>query len=118
MSMENVPSSAEAERRKLGGGAIATLGGVAALAIFMLQNTDDVTVEFLFWDFTMAGVAADARVGTRRCAGLVRTGCAAPSPPARGAPRRPSELSAPAVHQPLVAGGESDLAQWEARVKA
>ena len=51
MSMENVPSSAEADRRKLGGGAIATLGGVAALAIFMLQNTEDVTIEFLFWDF-------------------------------------------------------------------
>jgi len=51
MSMENV-QSAEAERRKLGGGAIASLGGVAALVIFMLQNTDDVTIEFLAWDFS------------------------------------------------------------------
>ena len=52
MSIENVPSSAGADQRKLGGGAIATLGGVAALAIFMLQNTEDVPVQFLFWDFT------------------------------------------------------------------
>jgi uncharacterized integral membrane protein len=42
------------ERRgpRLGGGAIASLSGVAALVIFMIQNTSDVTVEFLFWDFT------------------------------------------------------------------
>jgi uncharacterized integral membrane protein len=52
MSMENVPTSTDADRRKLGGGAIASLGGVAVLVIFMLQNTDDVTVEFLFWDFS------------------------------------------------------------------
>jgi uncharacterized integral membrane protein len=40
------------ERALLSGGAIASLSGVAALAIFMGQNTDDVTVTFLFWDFT------------------------------------------------------------------
>jgi uncharacterized integral membrane protein len=40
------------ERALLSGGAIASLSGVAALAIFMAQNTDDVTVKFLFWDFT------------------------------------------------------------------
>jgi uncharacterized integral membrane protein len=37
---------------RLSGGAIASISGVAALAIFMAQNTDDVTVTFLFWDFT------------------------------------------------------------------
>jgi uncharacterized integral membrane protein len=42
----------EEERALLGGGAIASLSGVAALALFMAQNTDDVTVKFLFWDFT------------------------------------------------------------------
>ena len=52
MSMENTPTSAGADRGKLGGGAIASLGGVAVLVIFMLQNTDDVTVEFLAWEFT------------------------------------------------------------------
>jgi uncharacterized integral membrane protein len=50
MTMES--TSAGADRGKLGGGAIATLGGLAALAIFILQNTDDVPIEFLFWDFT------------------------------------------------------------------
>jgi uncharacterized integral membrane protein len=52
MTMENVPQSGQAERRRLGAGAIASLGGVAVLAIFMAQNTADVTVEFLAWDFT------------------------------------------------------------------
>ena len=40
------------EGARLGGGAIATLVGVAVLVVFMIQNTQDVTVEFLFWDFT------------------------------------------------------------------
>jgi uncharacterized integral membrane protein len=42
----------EREGALLGGGAIASLSGVALLAIFMAQNTDDVTVNFLFWDFS------------------------------------------------------------------
>ena len=42
----------DSERNKLGGGAIAALGSAAALAIFLVQNSQDVTVEFLFWDFT------------------------------------------------------------------
>ena len=53
MSMENNSISTESDGRKLGGGAIASIGGLAVLVIFMLQNTDDVTVEFLFWDFTL-----------------------------------------------------------------
>jgi uncharacterized integral membrane protein len=52
MSMENIPASAEADGRKFGGGAIASLGGVGLLVIFMLQNTDDVPVKFLFWEFS------------------------------------------------------------------
>jgi uncharacterized integral membrane protein len=50
MSMQSVPT--ESDGRKLGGGAIATLGGLGILLIFMLQNTQDARVEFLFWDFT------------------------------------------------------------------
>lgn len=47
-------SSTEGRRGlRLGGGAIASIGGVAALAIFMIQNTEDVTVQFLVWDFTL-----------------------------------------------------------------
>jgi uncharacterized integral membrane protein len=47
--------SPEEERQQglqLGGGAIASLVGVGALGVFMAQNTDDVTVSFLGWDFT------------------------------------------------------------------
>jgi uncharacterized integral membrane protein len=48
-------TSPEAEGQqglRLGGGAIASLSGVAALVIFMSQNTEDVTVQFLGWEFT------------------------------------------------------------------
>jgi len=38
--------------RKLGGGAIASLIGVAVLVIFVVQNTEDVRFDFLFLDFT------------------------------------------------------------------
>jgi len=38
--------------RRLGGGAIALLIGLGALAIFMLQNTLDVNVKFLVLSFT------------------------------------------------------------------
>jgi uncharacterized integral membrane protein len=36
----------------LSGGAIAAISGAALLVIFMVQNTEDVTLQFLFWDFT------------------------------------------------------------------
>ena len=55
MSMEHTPpggGAAADERRRLSGGAIAALGGGALLVIFILQNTQDVPVKFLFWDFT------------------------------------------------------------------
>jgi uncharacterized integral membrane protein len=50
MSMDS--GAADGDGRKLGGGAIATLGGLGVLGIFMLQNTQDARVEFLVWDFT------------------------------------------------------------------
>ena len=31
---------------------IASLTGVGLLLIFMIQNTEDVTLDFLFWSFT------------------------------------------------------------------
>ena len=40
------------DSRKLSGGAIASLGGVAVLLIFIVQNTEDVRFDFLFLDFT------------------------------------------------------------------
>jgi uncharacterized integral membrane protein len=38
-------------RSRLGGGAIASISGVAILLIFIVQNTDEVKLDFLFWDF-------------------------------------------------------------------
>ena len=45
-------TSSSGDDRRLGGGAIATLVGVGLLIVFMVQNTEDVELEFLFWDFT------------------------------------------------------------------
>jgi uncharacterized integral membrane protein len=44
--------AAPTEGRRLGGGVIASLSGVAVLAIVILQNREDVTFQFLFWTFT------------------------------------------------------------------
>jgi uncharacterized integral membrane protein len=38
--------------RKLSGGAIASLGGLAVLVIFIVQNTEDVRFDFLWLHFT------------------------------------------------------------------
>ncbi|HEX2738692.1 MAG TPA: lipopolysaccharide assembly protein LapA domain-containing protein [Acidimicrobiia bacterium] len=43
---------AEGQARRLGGGAIASLTGGGLLLIFIFQNTDDVKLDFLFWNFT------------------------------------------------------------------
>ena len=48
--VQNSPDGAD--KRGLGLGAIASIAGGAGLIIFMLQNTEDVTVKFLFWKFT------------------------------------------------------------------
>ena len=45
-------SDSQAEARGLGAGAIASLTGVGLLLIFMLQNTESVRLDFLFWGFT------------------------------------------------------------------
>lgn len=44
--------STEGSAGRLSGGAIASLTGVGVLLIFMIQNTEDVTLQFLFWSFT------------------------------------------------------------------
>jgi uncharacterized integral membrane protein len=36
----------------MGAGAIASLGGLGVLLIFVLQNRQDVSIDFLFWSFT------------------------------------------------------------------
>lgn len=49
MAEQNESSS---DGARLGAGAIASLGGVGLLVIFMLQNRNDANVDFLFWSFT------------------------------------------------------------------
>ena len=44
--------STEGSAGRLSGGAIASLTGVGVLLVFMIQNTQDVTLKFLFWSFT------------------------------------------------------------------
>lgn len=46
------PPDGKAAAAKDGAGAIVGGSGIAALAVFILQNTDDVSVTFLFWSFT------------------------------------------------------------------
>jgi uncharacterized integral membrane protein len=36
----------------MGAGAIATISGLGVLLIFIIQNTQSVTLNFLIWDFT------------------------------------------------------------------
>ena len=43
--------SSGGSKGKLGGGAIASLSGAGFLLVFMLQNTQRVPVNFLFWHF-------------------------------------------------------------------
>jgi uncharacterized integral membrane protein len=54
MSSDNSPGKPADNQDgfRLGGGAIATIGGLALLVIFMVQNTEDVTVKFLAWEWT------------------------------------------------------------------
>jgi uncharacterized integral membrane protein len=44
--------AAEGRRLRLGAGAVASLTGAGLLLVFMIQNTEDVTLDFLFWSFT------------------------------------------------------------------
>lgn len=45
-------TSAAADARGLSGGAIASLTGLGLLIVFMIQNTQSVQLDFLFWSFT------------------------------------------------------------------
>ena len=52
-SQNQGPSGAgQAQSRKLGGGAIASVAGGGLLLIFILQNTQSVSLTFLFWTFS------------------------------------------------------------------
>jgi uncharacterized integral membrane protein len=45
------PGNNEKSSARLSGGAISMLSGLGILALFMVQNTEDVRVNFLVWDF-------------------------------------------------------------------
>ena len=48
------PSTRPEEPLGIAWGFVAFLLGGALLAIFVVQNTEDILVEFLFWDITMS----------------------------------------------------------------
>ncbi len=51
MDQQN-PGDKSPNGARLGSGAIASLTGVGLLLIFMIQNTEKITLHFLFWNFT------------------------------------------------------------------
>ena len=48
----NQQAAGSSDGNKLSGGAIASLGGLAVLVVFIVQNTEDVKFKFLWIDFT------------------------------------------------------------------
>jgi uncharacterized integral membrane protein len=46
------PTGTASKGARLSGGALAALAGGGLLVVFMAQNTQDVTLQFLFWSFT------------------------------------------------------------------
>ena len=53
MALDNAASGVpDGQGRGLGAGAIASLTGAGLLLIFVVQNTEDVKLDFLFWGFT------------------------------------------------------------------
>jgi uncharacterized integral membrane protein len=51
---EPIEAEVRGKGLRLSGGAVTAGAGIGALATFMAQNTDDVRVAFLVWDFTVA----------------------------------------------------------------
>jgi hypothetical protein len=86
-------SSPQAQGRRLGAGAITSLTGVGVLVIFMIQNTQRVRLDFLFWNFTWPLWLLTVASRASRGVGMVRTGGDAPSPAPQGAPPSPMRLT-------------------------
>jgi len=51
MTQQGEAQQAQQARRRLGGGAIASLIGLAVLVIFAIQNRMRIRIDFLFWSF-------------------------------------------------------------------
>jgi uncharacterized integral membrane protein len=52
MAVMVMEGSSSSNGARLSGGAIVSFGGIALLLVFIVQNTDDVKLDFLFWSFT------------------------------------------------------------------
>ncbi len=50
--VDPTPQDPRVRKRRLSGGAIASLGGTGLLVIFIVQNTEKVRLHFLVWTFT------------------------------------------------------------------
>jgi uncharacterized integral membrane protein len=48
----DLDTDATESKAGLGAGAIATIGGLGVLLVFILQNTEEIEFRFLFWGFT------------------------------------------------------------------
>jgi uncharacterized integral membrane protein len=51
MTQQSEMQQTQQARRRLGGGAIASLIGLAVLVIFVIQNRARIRIDFLFWTF-------------------------------------------------------------------
>lgn len=51
MTEQGEEQQAQQAGRRLSGGAIASLGGLAVLVIFVIQNRGRIKIDFLFWSF-------------------------------------------------------------------
>lgn len=51
---EPVPATPPEDTPGIAWGFVAFLLGAALLAIFVIQNTEEILIEFLFWDVTMS----------------------------------------------------------------
>jgi uncharacterized integral membrane protein len=52
-SSSDKSGAAAGEAKRLGGGAIASLTGIGLLVIVVIQNTERISIDFLFWRFTL-----------------------------------------------------------------
>ena len=71
------------QRGRLGGGVIASLVGLAALIVFMIQNTEKIRVHFLLWHFTWSVWIVVLVAAVIGAAGVVRrrSGASLPARP-------------------------------------
>jgi uncharacterized integral membrane protein len=50
-AQQGEPQQARQASRRLGGGMIASLGGLAVLLVFIIENRMRIKIRFLFWHF-------------------------------------------------------------------